>query len=203
MQTAKRALEELKTGNQRFIKGESEFSSAANLNKLKNFAENGQTPKAIILCCSDARAPVEMIFDQQLGDLFVIRVAGNIIAPSLVGSIEYAAEKFGVKLVVIMGHTQCGAIKATIEHLDSVQNTITENILDIIGRIKPHVRHIARLKETRQEKCFKATFENVRASVSELRHSSKMLEELVINKKIHIVGSIFHLETGVVEFLDT
>lgn len=153
---AYQVLKDLKDGNKRrFLAGTSEFSSDINLQKLKTYAEGGQSPKAIILCCSDSRAPVEMIFDQHLGDLFVIRVAGNIVAPSLIGSVEFATAKFGTNLVIVMGHTQCGAINATIEHLESIENVVTENILDIIGRIKPRIQHIVRLKESRKKRTSK------------------------------------------------
>ena len=109
---ANAVIEDLVWGNTRFVEGKSIKSSAASLKKLKDFSEKGQIPKAIVLCCSDSRAPVEMIFDQDIGDLFVIRVAGNIVAPSLVGSVEFAASTFGTELVLVMGHSQCGAVDA-------------------------------------------------------------------------------------------
>ena len=112
----------------------------------------GQVPKAILLCCSDSRAPVEMIFDQDIGDLFVIRVAGNIVAPSLVGSVEFATEAFGTKVVVVMGHTQCGAIKATLDHIENAQALSSENLHDIVSRIKPHIYPISQTNLSKEEK---------------------------------------------------
>src|SRR5271156_4939249 len=126
-------LTDLKAGNLRFREGKSIHTPQSSLNKLKTFATTGQTPKAIVLCCSDSRAPVEMIFDQDIGDLFVVRVAGNIVAPSLVGSIEFAAGTFGTRLVVVMGHTQCGAVAATLSHIADPAATTSENIQDIVS----------------------------------------------------------------------
>src|ERR1700761_2120529 len=116
-----KVIKELKAGNKRFLSGESLQSSESSSKKLKEFAQKGALPKAIVLCCSDSRAPVEMIFDQDIGDLFVIRVAGNIVAPSLVGSIEFAADTFKTNLVLVMGHTQCGAVSATLNHIEKSQ----------------------------------------------------------------------------------
>src|SRR5229473_1098788 len=126
--TPDQTIEYLRAGNKRFLEGRSIQSSQSSLRKLKDFAEHGQLPKAIVLCCSDSRAPVEMIFDQDIGDLFVIRVAGNVIAPSLVGSVEFAASTFATNLVVVMGHTQCGAVTATLNHIEDAQAIASENI---------------------------------------------------------------------------
>ena len=139
-------LKELKAGNKRFLAGKSVQSSKSSLKKLKDFAKTGQAPKATVLCCSDSRAPVEMIFDQDIGDLFVIRVAGNIVAPSLVGSVEFAANRFKTHLVLVMGHTQCGAITATLDHIENAQAISSENIYDLVSRIKPHILPIAQMK---------------------------------------------------------
>ena len=121
-------IQELKDGNKRFLEGKSLQSSQSSLRKLKEFAKSGQLPKAIVLCCSDSRAPVEMIFDQDIGDLFVIRVAGNIVAPSLVGSVEFAAGTFGTSLVLVMVHTQCGAVTATLNQIENPQAFSIDNI---------------------------------------------------------------------------
>lgn len=196
-------IEQLRLGNQRFLEGKSVQTTNSSLQKLKNYAKNGQLPKAIVLCCSDSRAPVEMIFDQDIGDLFVIRVAGNIVAPSLVGSVEFAAGTFGTSLVLVMGHTQCGAITATIEHIEHRQEVVSENINDIVGRIKPHIFPIMRLPHlSHEEKVARAVEANVLASVSQLAHSSRLIEGLVAQGKITIIGAVMDLSTGKVDFME-
>lgn len=196
-------LEQLKEGNKRFVNAQSNFKPIESIEKLKNYAENGQTPKAIILCCSDSRAPVEMIFDQGLGDLFVIRIAGNIVAPSIIGSIEFAINAFGTQLVVVMGHTQCGAITATLNHIENLEMPPSENLHSIISRIKPHIYPVTIQDNlSREEKIDVSVTANVKASVAQLASSSRNIEELLVNKKIKIVGSVLNLKTGKVSFFD-
>ena len=196
-------IKELKEGNERFLAGSTIHSNDSSLLKLKDYARNGQDPKAIVLCCSDSRAPVELIFDQDIGDMFVIRVAGNIVAPSLVGSIEFAANAFGSSVVLVMGHTQCGAITATLNHIENPQSFSTENINDIVGRIKPYILPVAKLREiTYEERLNRAVEANVRASVNQLMHSSRLIEKLVSEDKLKIYGAVLDLSTGVVNFLD-
>src|SRR6185503_16299622 len=149
--TPDQIVDALIAGNKRFLEGKSIQSSETSLKKLKNFAENGQFPKAIVLCCSDSRAPVEMIFDQDIGDLFVIRVAGNIVAPSLVGSVEFAASTYGTSVVLVMGHTQCGAVRATLDYIQNPQTISSANIHDIVSRISPHIFPIAQLQNIEDE----------------------------------------------------
>ncbi|MFY9288231.1 MAG: carbonic anhydrase [Alphaproteobacteria bacterium] len=200
--SADTVIEELIAGNKRFLASQSVKSTGSSLKRLKNFAEKGQFPKAIILCCSDSRAPVETIFDQDIGDLFVIRVAGNIIAPSLVGSVEFAASTFGTGLVMVMGHTQCGAIEATLEHINNAKAIPSENIHDIVSRIKPHIFSITKIPDlTPQERSNRAVEANVLASVNQLSHSSRIVESLVIEGKIKIVGAVLNLSTGQVKLL--
>lgn len=200
--TASDIIDQLIEGNKRFLSGVSDQSLHLSLEKLKDFSKSGQLPKAIILCCSDSRAPVEMIFDQDIGDLFVIRVAGNIVAPSLVGSVEFAATMFQTPLVVVMGHTQCGAIKATLEYINNPGAISSENIHDIVGRIKPHIFPIAQLENASLEEKFAKSIEaNVHASVSQLSHSSRLIEQLVEEQKITVVGAVLDLATGQVRFL--
>ena len=195
-------MKELKDGNKRFAEGHSIHSAESSLKKLLDFSKTGQFPKAIVLCCSDSRAPVELIFDQDIGDLFVIRVAGNIVAPSLVGSVEYAASMFGTKLVLVMGHTQCGAVMATLNYIEKSQ-TLTDNINDIVKRIKPHIFTIAKNKTTLfEEKMSQAIEANVRASVAQLSTSSQMIEELVSKGKMVVHGAVLNLATGNVDFLE-
>lgn len=198
-----RAIEDLRAGNIRFLEGESIQCPDSSIRKLRNFAKTGQFPKAIVLCCSDSRAPVEMIFDQDIGDLFVIRVAGNVVAPSLVGSVEFAVSTFGTNLVLVMGHTQCGAIAATLDHIENAHAISSENIHDIVSRIKPHIFPIAQLRgATHEEKLTRAVEANVLASVSQLSHSSRLIEGLVGQGKMKILGAVLDLATGKVEFLE-
>jgi carbonic anhydrase len=199
---ADNVIEELIAGNRRFLTGQSVKSSESSLRKLKDFAEKGQFPKAIILCCSDSRAPVETIFDQDIGDLFVIRVAGNIIAPSLVGSVEFAASTFGTGLVMVMGHTQCGAVQATLDYIHNANVIPSENIHDIVSRIKPHIFSITKIPDlTPKERSNRAVEANVLASVNQLSHSSRIIEGLVLEGKIKIVGAVLDLSTGQVKLL--
>ncbi len=201
-ESANKVLEELKAGNARFLQGESNQCLHSSLKKLKEFAANGQVPKAIVLCCSDSRAPVEMIFDQDIGDLFVIRVAGNIVAPSLVGSIEFAASTFGTELVVVMGHSQCGAIRATLNNIEDPQAISSENIHDIVSRIKPHIFPITQMRDISYEEKFTQSVEaNVRASIAQLSSSSRLIEELVGKGKMTIFGAVLDISTGKIEFL--
>jgi carbonic anhydrase len=200
---ANKVIADLKEGNTRFLEGKSLQTSESSLKKLKDFAKNGQFPKAIVLCCSDSRAPVEMIFDQDIGDLFVIRVAGNIVAPSLVGSVEYAASTYGVNLVLVMGHTGCGAVKATLDHIVEAHAISSENLHDLISRIKPHIFPITQMHDiSYEEKLNCAVKTNVVASVGQLSHSSRLIEGLVSEEKIKIMGAMLDLDTGAVEFLD-
>ena len=200
--TAREALDRLREGNRRFVAGVR--SGAALLTHTPQEALAAKpSPIAIVLGCSDARAPAEIIFDQGLGDLFVIRVAGNIVAPSQVGSVEFAAERFGVPLVVVLGHTQCGAILATLESLRSAANH-SSNVRSIVDRIRPTVRTLLdtgrRLDEP--ELVRQAVRANVRASVVHLRHGSALLEQLIQDGKLLIVGAEYALETGEVDFFD-
>ncbi|MEZ5648384.1 MAG: carbonic anhydrase [Alphaproteobacteria bacterium] len=195
-------IDDLKAGNKRFLTGKSAQSPQSSLDKLREFAQGGHLPKAIVLCCSDSRAPVEMIFDQDIGDLFVIRVAGNIIAPSLVGSVEFAASTFGSTLVLVMGHTHCGAVTATLDHIEGAKALASENIHDIISRIKPQIFSIAQRHDlSHDEKLDQAIEANVRNSVNQLSHSSRLIEDLVRQGKIKIIGAILNLATGQVAFL--
>ncbi len=201
--TAKEILDELLIGNQRFVSGTTIHSNDNSVKKLKEFAVTGQVPKAIVLCCSDSRAPVEIIFDQDIGDLFVIRIAGNIVAPSIIGSVEFAASTFGTKLVLVMGHTECGAIKATLSHINKTQSVSSEHIHDIVGRIKPHIYSLAKSKNFDAEaNLTEAITQNIMASVSQLSSSSQIIEQLILHKKLEIHGALLHLNSGIVDHLD-
>ncbi|MGH7489635.1 MAG: carbonic anhydrase, partial [bacterium] len=163
-----------------------------------------QKPFAVILGCSDARVPAEIVFDQGLGDLFVIRVAGNIVAPSLVGSVEFAAERFGTPLVVVLGHSQCGAILATLEELRAPKENPSRNLRSIVDRVRPSVEGLLEtdLRFDLEALVKQAVRANIRVSANHLRHGSQILEQLIQNDRLLVVGAEYSLETGAVEFFD-
>jgi len=162
-----------------------------------------QEPFAIILGCSDSRVPAELVFDQGLGDLFVIRVAGNIVAPSQIGSVEFAAERFGTRLVVVLGHSRCGAVVATLEELRRPCESQSRNLRSIVDRIRPSVEGLAKELRTDVDACVsEAVRANVRASANQLRHGSELLEQLIEHDGLVIVGAEYSLETGVVDVFD-
>lgn len=195
------ALERLREGNNRFVNKVRCLDVLAGTARREDHLE-GQSPFAIILSCSDSRVPAEMIFDCGLGHLFVVRVAGNIVAPSLVGSVEFAAAKFGTQLVVVMGHSCCGAIDATIDALAHKQTAPSENIRDIVERISPSIVGLVEEKLPREELVRRAIRANVRASTNHLRHSSRILEERIAEGKLRVVGAEYSLETGRVDFFE-
>ena len=203
MISALEALERLKTGNQRFASGVISLDKLASANR-RNDLVSGQAPFAIILGCSDSRVPAELIFNQGLGDLFVIRVAGNIVAPSQVGSVEFAAECFHSPLVVVLGHSCCGAVAATLSELRRPKEQSSRNLRSIVNRIKPAVVELLQDSDAQDEEHLmqRAVRANVRASVSHLRHGSEILEQLTENNGLLIVGAEYSLDTGVVTFFD-
>lgn len=164
----------------------------------------GQEPFAIILGCSDSRVPAEIVFDQGLGDLFVIRVAGNIVAPSQIGSVEFAAERYGTRLVVVLGHSQCGAILATIEELKRPTINQSRNLHSIVDRVRPSVEPLLRTDLERDPDVLvrDAVRANVCVSVHHLRHGSDILEHLIENNGLVVVGAEYSLETGLVDFFE-
>lgn len=194
------ALKHLQEGNQRFVSGQREDNSIMEHNDLTS----GQEPFAIILGCSDSRVPAEIVFDQGLGDLFVIRVAGNIVAPSQIGSVEFAAAQFKTRLVVVLGHSLCGAICATIEEMKSPSDKKSININAIVDRIQPSIEpfRATDVWNNREVLIQESVRANVRASVNQLRHGSAILENLVSNEGLIIVGAEYSLQTGEVVFFD-
>jgi len=202
MISARAALEALRAGNRRFV---SELGlEAGTARARRRELPAGQEPFAIILGCSDARVPAEIIFDQGLGDLFVIRVAGNIVAPSQVGSVEFAAEAFGTRLVVVLGHTQCGAIQATLQQRARPSREQSRNLGSIVDRIRPAVEGLVERGPPRDMKTLEqlAVRANIRMSADHLRHGSKVLEQLTQHDGLMVVGAEYSLETGVVDFFD-
>ncbi len=197
------ALQQLREGNHRFVNN---LSSAEPLTTHTRRAELAtyQEPFAIILGCSDSRVPAELVFDQGLGDLFVIRVAGNIVAPSQIGSVEFAVSRFGTRLVVVLGHSQCGAIVATLDELTHGTNESSKNIRSIVDRVKPSVEGLlhTELKHDHNALVHEAVRANVRASANHLRHGSEIIEKLVENDGLLVIGAEYSLETGEVLFFD-
>ena len=203
MISASDALERLRDGNRRFVAGEHTIDElASGIRRLA--VVSGQRPIATILGCSDSRVPVEVVFDQGFGDLFVIRVAGNIVAPSQVGSVEFAAERLGTRLVVVLGHTSCGAVTATLEDLQRPASNQSWNMNSIVSRIRPSVEGLlaTELKHDHARLIDQAVRANVRASVNQLRHGSDVLELLIRRDGLRVVGAEYSLETGVVDFFD-
>jgi carbonic anhydrase len=200
---AAEALARLREGNRRFVENQS-TATAAYDHVRRAALVDGQEPFAIVLGCSDSRVPAELVFDQGFGDLFVIRVAGNVVAPSQVGSVEFAASRYGTRLVVVMGHTQCGAILATLEELSGRSTTESRNLMSIVNRVRPAVESVlagphADDPETLMHEAVRA---NVRASVGQLLHGSELLEGLVGERGLRVVGAEYSLESGVVAFFD-
>jgi carbonic anhydrase len=203
MISALSALNLLREGNRRFVT-EVRNSDAPTSTQRRQALTDGQEPFAIILGCSDSRVPAELVFDQGLGDLFVIRVAGNIVAPSQVGSVEFAAARFGTRLVVVLGHSKCGAILATLEELGRPSKDQSINLRSIVNRIRPSVAALlaTELKDNPEALLHEAVRANIRASADHLRHGSEILEQLIQNEGLLVVGAEYCLETGVVDFFD-
>ncbi len=197
------ALERLKQGNKRYV-DEVLGRGARATQKRRNELVDGQNPFAIILGCSDSRVPAEIVFDQGLGDLFVIRVAGNIVAPSQVGSVEFAADRFGTRLVVVLGHTMCGAVEATVEQLRQDTEHRSPNLRSIVDRIRPAIEPL--MKKAPQcnaaELLGRAIRANTFAAAEHLRHGSAILEQLIQDEGLLIIPAEYSLETGVVEFFE-
>ncbi|HEY7739947.1 MAG TPA: carbonic anhydrase [Steroidobacteraceae bacterium] len=187
------ALLRLREGNARFAANVRSPGSLLSAERRAALAV-AQEPFAIVLGCSDSRVPVEIVFDQGPGDLFVIRVAGNIVAPSLIGSVEFAADRFGTRLVVVLGHSSCGAIAATLEELHRPSSGQSPNLKDIVDRIRPAVQGLEDEREAMRA--------NILASVQQLRHGSAIIEGLIASNGLLIVGAWYELETGLVRFLE-
>jgi len=203
MISAQEALDRLKDGNREFAVAMQSGKGAA-AGPRQTELPQVQSPFAIILSCSDARVPAEIVFNQGLGDLFVIRVAGNIVAPSQVGSVEYAAALFGTPLVVVMGHSQCGAIVATLDEIQQPTESQSRNLRSIVDRVRPSVEVLLRteLRKDREALVEQAVRANVLASVNHLRHGSEVLEQLIMKQQFRVVGAVYSLTTGVVDFFE-
>lgn len=199
--TALAALRQLQEGNQRFV------SNVRSLDTMLSFLRRGelaggQTPSAIVLGCSDSRVPAEVVFDQGLGELFVIRVAGNIVAPSQIGSVEFAVERFGTRLVVVLGHSYCGAITTTIEELRRPTDNQSRNLKSIVDRVRPAIEGLVAANLNPELLVEHSVRANVRMAAHQLRHGSELLERLVAKEGLLVVGAEYSLDTGVVDFFD-
>ena len=203
MISAREALLRLREGNRRFASDARRADPTVGETRRAELARS-QEPFAIVLGCSDSRVPAEIVFDQGLGDLFVIRVAGNIVAPSQIGSVEFAAERFATRLVVVLGHSQCGAILATLEELRRPTENQSRNLRAIVDRVRPSVEGLLEGDLGRDPDALvgRAVRANIRASASQLRHGSEILEQLIKDDGLLVVGAEYSLETGVVEFFD-
>ena len=203
MLTAIEALRWLQEGNQRFVADQRAGRVLSMATRGPDLVA-GQEPFAIILGCSDSRVPAELIFDQGFGDLFVIRVAGNIVAPSQVGSVEFAAAKFGTRLVVVLGHSHCGAVRAALDELEGRATTESKNLRSIVDRVRPALETLVESHHSQDGAAMfrEAVRANVRASANQLRHGSELLEGLIRQEGLLVVGAEYSIETGVVEFFD-
>jgi carbonic anhydrase len=200
---AREALERLRQGNARFVANVRTDGGLASPTRRVELAA-GQEPFAIILGCSDSRVPAEIVFNQGLGDLFVIRVAGNIVASSQIGSVEFAAARFGTRLVVVLGHSQCGAILATLEELRQTADHQSRNLRSIVDRIRPSVETLLAtgLRDDPEALVRQSVRANIRVSANHLRHGSEVLEQLIQTNGLVVVGAEYSLESGIVEFFD-
>jgi len=203
MITGLQALRRLREGNRRFVENETRATTAMTHAQRLALVDR-QQPFAIVLGCSDSRVPAELIFDQGFGDLFVIRVAGNIVAPSQVGSVEFAAARFGTRLVVVMGHSQCGVVIATLEELMGQRSNQSHNLRSIVERVRPSVETVLSINRDSDADVVvrDAVRANVRASSNHLRHGSALLEWMIENDGLIVVGAEYSLETGKVDFFD-
>ncbi len=197
------ALERLEEGNRRFLEGVRSRETSASRTHRSELAA-GQEPFAIVLGCSDSRVPPEIVFDQGLGDLFVVRVAGNVVTPSQIGSVEFAAERFGTRLVVVLGHTKCGAVSATLEELRQPAVDQSPNVRSIIDLIRPSVEALLATELGRDPEALalQAVRANVRLSADQMRHDSEVLERMIQGNGLLVVGAEYSIETGTVDFFD-
>ncbi len=201
MISALEALARLQEGNERFVSSDVQIDARL-LQRRRSELLEGQAPFAVILGCSDSRVPVEMIFDQGLGDLFVIRVAGNVVARSQIGSVEFAVDQFGVRAIVVLGHSRCGAVAATLDELRRPTHSQSSNLRSIVDRIRPSVEGLLQTDLKHDEKALmqQAVRSNVRVAANQLRHGSDMLEQLMDTGELLVVGAEYSLETGIVDF---
>jgi len=197
VKVAEKILQDLLAGNQRFLQG----SAKGKVWQARN-RNAGQSPKAIVLGCADSRVPIETIFDQGPGDLFVIRVAGNIAAPSQIGSIEFAVENFSVPLVIILGHTHCGAIEATMTTLETNSSVESDNLKSIIDYIAPAIAELCSTKTPQDQRTFQCLLANIRGSANKLQQDSTILANLIASGQLAVVSAYYDIDLGTVNIID-
>ena len=203
MKSAREAIKLLKEGNERF-RSNNQLHEGSSFEKRREELLDGQAPFAVILGCADSRAPAELVFDQGLGDLFVVRVAGNVAAPSQIGSVEYAVEVLGTRLVVVMGHSNCGAVAATIQKFENASVEFTPSLMKLVERIQPSVEAVLARDADPDANSLLAQVvrANVSNTVTTLLSESPVLKRFSQNEGLMIVGSEYSLETGSVEFFE-
>ncbi len=203
MISMRKALDRLRKGNRRYVLGLATRDTQLSHLKRQELAKH-QEPFAIVLGCSDSRVPPEIIFDQGLGDLFVVRVAGNVVGPTQLDSVEFPALHCGTRLVVVLGHSHCGTVLATLEELQQLTEGHEYRLNSINSRVRPAVEGLLRteLRHDFDALLCRAVRANIEASVHYLRHGSRVLAKLAENEDLIVVGAEYSVETGVVEFLD-
>lgn len=201
--SAKEGLERLREGNRRFVQGQQGTVKNVNHVRLKVSAGR-QSPFAIILGCSDSRVPAELVFDQGLGDLFVIRVAGNVANPSNVGSAEFSAQNFGTRLVVVLGHSNCSAVEATIDTIEKGAEVESPNLRSIVDAIRPGVEPLMQTehRNDRNKLSSAAVKANIQTSVAELKRGPGVLDHLIRTDGLVVIGAEYSLQTSEVEFFE-
>jgi len=203
MITASEALERLRDGNRRFVAGRIGAGIRDSLARRQEVAVS-QSPFAVILGCADSRVPAEIVFDQGIGDLFIVRVAGNIATPSQVGSVEFAAASFGTRLVVVLGHSRCGAVAVAAKEIENPSEELSPGLCSIVDRVRPSVEAFLDSEDRGDQAALvaKAVRENVRISVEQLRSRSPILTPLIESDGLRVIGAEYSLDTGEVEFFD-
>ena len=204
MISAQEAIARLREGNRRFVSDDPSGITNVTQEQLSKLAA-GQHPFAAIVGCSDSRVPVELVFDQGPGDLFIVRVAGNIVSTSQLGSVEFAVKEFGTPLVVALGHSGCGAVTATVEEVMRPTENLSPHVSSIVERIRPSVEPLLEtdLRHDREALVRQAVRANIHAAIDDLRHGSEILERLIREEELLIVGAEFSLKTGVVDFFES
>ena len=203
MKHARKVLDRLRDGNCRHVLGLQKRDAHLSHLRRADLAEI-QEPVAIILGCSDSRVPPEIVFDQGLGDLFVVRVAGNVVGPTQIDSVEYAALHCGTRLVIVLGHSHCAAVRATVEQLQQLTEGDNYHLNSIDSRVRPSVEGLLQteLRHNFDALLCRAVQANIEASVHHLRHGSRVLAKLAEDEDLLVVGAEYSLETGLVEFFD-
>jgi carbonic anhydrase len=203
MLSASEALVCLQEGNRRYVAGGGAGSTDLNPARRSELVA-GQAPWAVILGCSDSRVPVEILFDRGLGDLFVVRVAGNIVTQSQLGSVEYAVERFGTRLLVVLGHSHCGAVGAALKEIEHPADNLPVNLRWLVDRIRPAIERLtdSELRNNPESLAREAIRMNIRASINHLRQGSPVIEERIHTDGLLLVAAEYSLATGVVDFFD-